>query len=104
MLAALAASQFADRSLVDALFGPTLAAAIERPFRKSRSSGPGEHMRRQVVLSGVVAILASSASFGRRRRFSDEGVRGEGCFANCGQQLACDCCANACCDACCDSF
>ena len=105
ILAALVAAQFADRSLVDALFGPTLAAAIERPFRTSPPSGPGKHMRRQVVLSGVVASLAIPASFGRRRRrLSDESVRGEGCFANCGQQLACDCCASACCDACCNSF
>jgi hypothetical protein len=124
VLTALRTAAMDDRSLLDALFGPTLQAGIDRvlppPDTPRRHRTTARHHRlsaggaKSAAAVGIAATMLGQAAMfsGRRRRggyYGDPyyGGRGYGpgrrggCGPSCGEMLACDCCANLACNDCC---
>jgi hypothetical protein len=113
VVGALAAADLADRELVDALFGPALAAAVRRAFPEP----PPVPTARVATFGLAAALSAAAAVFGRpRRRYGRRydprydpmydpryDMRYQRRFGGptCCQILACDACASCACSSCC---
>jgi hypothetical protein len=113
-----------DGALAEALFGPTLSAAISRVWPPSLAAAAPSAPRGRLGLGvAVAAAMAAHAAmwaggrgrdpygygpYGGRPYYRGGGYgRRSGCGGpSCGELLACDCCANCACDQCCggDTF